>query len=201
VPGLRPGEGLPPLAATINLTVPLATLLGWTDAPGEAGGYGPIDPDTARALAGAAARHPGSRWEFTVTSPGGHALFTGTGRRRGNRGWIVTVKPIVTGTCDHRGQEPGYRPSPALQRIIRARTRTCCYPGCRRPATRCDLDHTIAHEDGGRTCECNLAPLCRRHHQLKQAQGWKLEQNSPGIMTWLTPAGRRYTTLPSQHPT
>jgi hypothetical protein len=43
--------------------------------------------------------------------------------------------------------------------------------------------------------------LCRRHHQLKQAQGWKLEQNSPGIMTWLTPAGRRYATLASQHPT
>ncbi|MGH3159394.1 MAG: DUF222 domain-containing protein [Streptosporangiaceae bacterium] len=200
-PGLQAGAGLPPLAGTINVTVPLASLLGWADAPGEAGGYGPIDAGTARTLARAAAGHPASRWQFTVTSPEGYALYTGTARRRGGTGWMVTVQPVATGQCDHRSQEPGYRPSPALQRLIRTRTRTCCYPGCRRPATQCDLDHTVAYEDGGRTCECDLAPLCRRHHQLKQAQGWKLEQNSPGVMTWLTPAGRRYTTLPSQHPT
>jgi hypothetical protein len=201
-PGLSEGAGLPPLAGVINVTVPLATLLGLADAPGEAGGYGPIDAGTARALACAAAGHPATRWQFTVTSPEGYALFAGSARRhRGNPGWMVTVQPVATGQCDHCDQEPGYRPSPALQRLIRTRTITCCYPGCRRPATRCDLDHTVAYEDGGRTCSCNLAPLCRRHHRLKQAQGWKLEQNSPGIMTWLTPAGRRYTTLPSQHPT
>jgi hypothetical protein len=36
---------------------------------------------------------------------------------------------------------------------------------------------------------------------MKQAQKWKIEQISPGVMAWLTPAGRRYITLPSQHPT
>jgi hypothetical protein len=113
----------------------------------------------------------------------------------------VTAEPITTGTCGHRGAEPGYRPSPALQRLIRARTRTCAGPGCRRPAGRCDLDHTIPHDQNGITCECNLAPLCRFCHRLKQAHGWKLRQASPGVMTWTTPAGRRYTTLPSKHPT
>ena len=113
----------------------------------------------------------------------------------------VTAVPIATGDCDHRHREPGYRPSPTLARLLRARTTTCCFPGCRRPATRCDLDHTIPYEDGGLTCECNLAPLCRRHHRLKQAEGWRLLQPSPGVLVWLTPAGRRYTTLPSQHPT
>jgi Domain of unknown function (DUF222) len=201
-PGLPPVTGLPPLAGIINVTVPLTTLLGWADAPGEAAGYGPIDAGTARVLARAAAAHPGSRWQFTVTSPDGQAVATGTARRRrGDPGWIVTIRPIATGGCDHRDQEPRYRPSPALQRLIRTRTRTCCFPGCRRPAIQCDLDHTIPHEEGGRTCACNLAPLCRRHHRLKQAQDWKLEQNSPGVMTWLTPSGRRYTTLPSKHPT
>jgi hypothetical protein len=121
----------------------------------------------------------------------------------GGSGWTVqvTAEPITTGDCDHHNAEPGYRPSPALQRLIRARTTTCTAPGCGRPATRCDLDHTIPHDDHGRTCECNLAPLCRFHHQVKQAENWTLEQPGPGIMTWLTPAGRRYVTLPSQHPT
>ena len=47
----------------------------------------------------------------------------------------------------------------------------------------------------------SLVPLCRHHHQVKQAQGWTLTQPAPGVLVWLTPAGRRYTTLPSQHPT
>jgi hypothetical protein len=41
-------------------------------------------------------------------------------------------------------------------------------------------------------------PLCRFCHRLKQAHGWTLTQASPGVMTWTTPAGRRYTTLPSK---
>jgi hypothetical protein len=36
---------------------------------------------------------------------------------------------------------------------------------------------------------------------MKQAEDWTLEQILPGVMAWLTPAGRRYITLPSQHPT
>jgi hypothetical protein len=44
------------------------------------------------------------------------------------------------------------------------------------------------------------APLCRRHHQAKQAYGWQLIQDQPGIMTWRTPHGRIYTTTPEPHP-
>ena len=213
-PGLRhppPADELPPLAGQIHLTVPLTTLLGHSEAPGAAAGYGPVDAGTARILACAAAGHPATRWHITVTSPAGHALATGTARgnparsnpAREGSGWTVqvTAEPITTGDCDHHNAEPGYRPSPALQRLIRARTTTCTAPGCGRPAARCDLDHTIPHDDDGLTCECNLAPLCRFHHQVKQAENWTLEQPSPGIMAWLTPAGRRYITLPSQHPT
>jgi hypothetical protein len=43
----------------------------------------------------------------------------------------------------------------------------------------------------------NLAPLCRRHHQAKQAPGWHLDQPQPGTMTWATPSGRSYTTHPT----
>jgi uncharacterized protein DUF222 len=198
--------GLPPLAGSVNLTIPLATLLGLSQAPGAAAGYGPLDPGSARALACAVAGHRATRWHITVTGPLGRALGHGSARAAAaadSSGWTVavTAEPLAAGSCDHRTAEPGYRPSPALQRLIRGRTAHCSWPGCGRPAARCDLDHSIPHDKDGLTCECNLAPLCRRHHRCKQAEGWRLEQPSPGIMAWQTPAGRRYITLPSKHPT
>jgi uncharacterized protein DUF222 len=210
------GEELPPLPGLISLTVPLTTLMQLGDAPGVATGHGPMDAHAARQLARIMAGHRGTRWQIIVTSPDGQALAHGAARgpvRPGGpgtgakaapgSGWSVRVitEPIAAEHCDHRNAEPGYRPSPGLQRLIRARTVTCTGPGCRRPAARCDLDHTIPHDDGGVTCECNLGPLCRFCHRLKQAQGWILKQASPGVMTWTTPAGRRYTTMPSKHPT
>jgi hypothetical protein len=62
------GAGLPPLAGSVNLTIPLATLLGLSQAAGAAAGYGPLDPATARALACAAAGHRDTRWHITVTA-------------------------------------------------------------------------------------------------------------------------------------
>ncbi len=38
------------------------------------------------------------------------------------------------------------------------------------------------------------APLGRRHHQAKQAPGWHLTQDQPGVMTWRMPHGRIYQT-------
>ena len=109
----------------------------------------------------------------------------------------VTITPLAAGTCDHRNQEPGYTLSPRLRHLIAARTECCTAPGCRRPATRCDFDHTIPYHAGGRSCECNVRPLCRRHHRCKQAPRWALEQPDPGTMIWTTPAGRTYTTVPT----
>jgi hypothetical protein len=325
----------PGLAARINVVVPLATLFGLSDLPGEVAAFGPVDAETARRLAAAAGGHPATRWCVTVAGkdgrPLGHgcargrhaapaSVFNGepndpqqscklcqgggsteargspggpgstgrpdsTGRpgstegrsppgecgqrdarpaRRRNRdvpghdplgpgssgdtcdrgpkrdgtgedwpgegwpgqdrrreagpsasGWDrvallraaefmrrlgITVTPLAVGTCDHRNEEPGYTPSRRLRHLIRARNTRCSFPGCRRPAVQCDLDHTVPYESGGRTCECNLAPLCRRHHRCKQSQGWQLDQPEPGILTWRTPAGRTYVTTPTMYP-
>jgi hypothetical protein len=84
--------------------------------------------------------------------------------------------------------------------LITIRQPTCSFPGCRRPAVRCDEDHTHPYDQGGRTCECNLAPLCRRHHRAKQAPGWHLAQDHPGIMTWRLPSGRTYQTAGDPYP-
>jgi hypothetical protein len=63
-----------------TLTVPLATLAGLADRPGQLSGIGPIDPWLARDLATAAARNPRTSWCVTATDPHGHAAFHGCGR-------------------------------------------------------------------------------------------------------------------------
>jgi hypothetical protein len=108
--------------------------------------------------------------------------------------------PIARGHCDHAHAEAGYRPSRKLQHLVRARSARCTAPGCGRPAARCDLDHTVPWDQGGITCECDLAPLCRHHHKCKQTQGWRLEQPEPGVLIWRTPAGRTYATAPTVYP-
>jgi hypothetical protein len=116
--------------------------------------------------------------------------------------WVagVEVAWLEAGECGHGRRVAGYRPSAVLEHLIRVRQQVCAFPGCQRAARRCDQDHTIPYDQGGRTCECNLAPLCRRHHQAKQAPGWHLDQPEPGTMIWATPSGRTYTTHPTVYP-
>ncbi|HEY0717335.1 MAG TPA: DUF222 domain-containing protein, partial [Streptosporangiaceae bacterium] len=202
-----PGPARPqPLAALINLTMPLTSMLGLADDPGVVAGFGPVDAPLARHLAARAATSPRTRLCLTITGDDGRA--TGHGCVPGpatlahlpGGGLTVTIEPLAQGTCDHRHQEPRYQPSRALRHLITARNPTCTAPGCRQPATRCDLDHTIPYDQDGRTCQCGLAPLCRHHHRCKQAQGWRLEQPQPGVMHWTTPAGRHYITTPDPYP-
>ncbi|MGH3793866.1 MAG: DUF222 domain-containing protein [Pseudonocardiaceae bacterium] len=95
---------------------------------------------------------------------------------------------------EHTGQltdlSAAYRPRRLLNLFVQARDRTCCFPGCRQPAHRCDLDHTIPHDDGGPTVAANLGPLCRYHHRLKTHTSWSLCQPEPGLFLWTSPTGR-----------
>jgi len=139
----------------------------------------------------------------------GRAVAYGCARARrpgdgeaAGRGWelTVTIRQLAVGDCVHQRESVGYQPSPTLRHVIGVRQRTCSFPGCRRPAARCDQDHTVPYDQGGRTCECNLAPLCRRHHRAKQAQGWRLDQPEPGVMVWALPHGRSYRVQPPAYP-
>ncbi len=105
----------------------------------------------------------------------------------------------VTG-CSHHEAEAHYRPSDRLRELVIARDQTCRSPRCRQPAWQADLDHTIPFGNGGRTCRCNIGPVCRREHQIKQRPGWRLDQPEPGIFEWTTPAGRRYRVTPDLYP-
>jgi hypothetical protein len=180
-----PGTG-PCLAALVNITVPLATALGLSGTPGEAGGFGLLDAGTARDLIAAAGRSPYTRWCVTVLHPDGTAAAHGCAPGRHPpppgpeppgpdqrpppdtkaqdylRSLGVRLAPIARGGCDHRHAETGYQPSRKLQHLIRTRSTRCTAPGCGRPAARCDLDHTVAWDKGGLTCECGIAPQCKR---------------------------------------
>jgi hypothetical protein len=197
------------LGGSVNLVMPAVTWLGLADIPGEIAGTGAADAATCRDLAKTLAALPALCWCLTLTDRNGHAVAHGCARAGPGppgtddpRSWLarITINPLETGVCTHRRQTTAYRPPPSLRHLIKIRDRRCGYPGCRRPAARCDDDHTIPHDQGGKTCECNLHPLCRRHHRAKQAPGWRLDQPEQGLLTWPLPSGRRYTTAPEAYP-
>jgi hypothetical protein len=105
--------------------------------------------------------------------------------------------PGASRTCTHTTHPDetlthgagSYRPPAAMRRLIDQRDATCRFPTCRHPATRTDCDHTLAHDQGGPTCPCNLALLCRFHHRTKQSHGWALHHLYPGVLMWITPTG------------
>jgi hypothetical protein len=112
-----------------------------------------------------------------------------------------TIHPIpVAGECDHRYESAGHDPSPLLRHLAEVRDGTCTRPGCARPAIRCDFEHTMPFEKGGRTCLCNGNPKCRHDHRVKQAPGWVNTQSPPGFHSWTAPSGRTYTRGPIEYP-
>ena len=226
-PGCRCAGGACGLGGSVNLTLPLATWLGTADRPGDITGLGPVDADTSRDLASRLAAGPATTWCLTLTDPGGRAAAHACARKGpeqlpgrprsagGDRGpppvpglpaalmtWLTSLKFewLERGDCAHERQGSAYRPGRKLRHLIQIRQRTCGHPGCRRPAEDCDLDHTIPYQDGGRTCECNLSPYCRRHHRTKQAPGWHVTHPQPGTLIWTTPSGRSYTVQPGKYP-
>jgi hypothetical protein len=215
-----------PMPAVINLVVHAGTLFGWDTTPTEAGGWGLLGADETRALVAAASRHPVTRWCLTLLGPDGAAAAHGCsvgqhpwippgpsgGPSPGRppdpaqaerlaaflRGLNVIPVPVVTGACDHTAAEPRYTPSRKLAHLVRARTATCDAPGCAAQAVHADLDHTLAYP-GGPTCQCNLAPRCRRHHKAKQAPDWEVKRLERGVSRWTLPSGRVHTTGPTSY--
>ncbi|QAY63752.1 HNH endonuclease [Xylanimonas allomyrinae] len=155
----------------IYVTVPVLTLLGRADEPAMLDGSVPIDPETARELAGLA-----TSFTRLLTHPENGAV-------------------LAVGSSS-------YRPPADLRHYLKVRDVTCRFPGCARPASAADADHTIARADGGGTHAGNLAELCRRHHVLKHQSRFTVSQSAvgDGTLTWTTPTGRTYVTRPDPVP-
>jgi hypothetical protein len=123
------------------------------------------------------------------------AIIT-SARQAADRAAGRAAADAAAGGCAHTQASPAYKVPARLREFINLRDLTCRFPTCRQPAQRCDADHTKPHDQGGPTCVCNLGPLCRFHHQLKQHREWQLDQPAPGGFTWTTPTGRTYHVQP-----
>lgn len=111
--------------------------------------------------------------------------------------WERVMTHPITGVVLHTDS---YQRTAAIDRHLRARDRHCRFPGCRVPAIRCEVDHTIDYALGGETHVCNLCYLCQRHHSMKQFTTWKVRQLAGGVLEWTSPTGTIYTDIPTAYP-
>ncbi|MQW76048.1 DUF222 domain-containing protein [Nocardioides sp. dk4132] len=125
------------------------------------------------------------------------------------RGWCggdaqVVIKPVIDLDAHHHTD--AYAIPDRLTEQTRVTQPVCAFPWCERPARRCDTDHVVAHGDGGPTCSCNLAPLCRRHHRAKTHTVWTYDKTDAATYLWRSPHGlhlvkdRGETRLVAAHP-
>lgn len=89
-----------------------------------------------------------------------------------------------------------YRPTAAQRRFVAARDVHCRFPNCMRPAAHCDVDHVVAHADGGATEPANLQLLCRRHHRVKTHGAWAVAMTPDGVCVWQSPLGQWFRSAP-----
>jgi hypothetical protein len=120
----------------------------------------------------------------------------------------ATWRRVLT---DHTGQvcsvgTTSYRPGADLTRTVQARDVTCTFPGCRQPATRCEIDHRVPYDFDRspaeqafdpQTCEANLHALCKHHHQAKTEGWWQVTHNpATGVSLWTDRHGLTYARHP-----
>jgi hypothetical protein len=200
--------------------LPLLTVLGLADNPGEAAGLGAIDPALVRQLA-AAASGAGNQtgWHLSLVNDQGWVTSHGCppANRRSNRakadnaGTVritfppdqaraFTLYPVAIFDCDHTYRTGQHDPGDLLRHLTEVRDGTCARPGCARPARNCDYEHAQPFESGGWTCMCNGAMTDEHDHQIKQKPSWHVKQIAPGFRQWTTPSGRHYTSQPRQYP-
>jgi len=157
-------------SGVVDIRVDLDTLAALAEHPGELAGYGPVIADIARQTA---EDQPDGEWRYTITNP-------------------KTGQPIRTGTTRRR-------PSTAERGAVESRNPTCVFPGCRMPATECDLNHRIRWADGGPTDVDHLDPLCRHGHIIHHDGHWSYTRHPNGDYQWISKLGHTYVT-PHQPP-
>ncbi|MBY4310937.1 DUF222 domain-containing protein [Rhodococcus fascians] len=95
-----------------------------------------------------------------------------------------------------------YRPDALTIAAVRLRDRHCRFPGCHRPAARCQLDHVIPFDHanplgGGWTTVNNLQCLCEYHHSVKTAGYWAAVMLPGGAILWTSTSKTTRITLPA----
>ena len=117
-------------------------------------------------------------------------------------GVAETVRTIPTDPAE-LDESPSYN-FPLMHKLqMEASDVTCRFPGCTRPASRCEKDHIVnsPHTDptsDGPTHVSNGMNLCGPHHREKTSGRWKASTPDGGYTVhWTGPDGREYTTCAS----
>lgn len=109
--------------------------------------------------------------------------------------WTRLFTDPVTGSLTSIDDRAARIPT-TWRRWLHARDGTCRAPGCTRPATDCDIDHTVRREHDGPTALDNLSCLCRTHHRIKDEGVWDLRLDPDGTQHWTSIWGTTHTTRP-----
>ena len=84
--------------------------------------------------------------------------------------------------------------SPALRRALHHRDQGCRFPGCGLPFGQ---GHHIRHwAHGGPTTLSNLALLCRRHHRAVHEEGYQVDRQPDGTLSFRRPNGEILPPVP-----
>jgi len=168
--GAQPTPAPTGFASRVTLTVPLATLTGLADRPGELSGLGPVDPWLTRDLAAAAAQNPKTTWCVTVTDANGHAVGHGCARPepRSHRKRAGPGPPgfsFAPASRDHPPRESGpwrlRTPSDGPDLIIPLESLTTDPCDHRQQANGHDPGVKLRHLSQVRHATCT-SPVCRR---------------------------------------
>jgi hypothetical protein len=181
--GTRPGsDGSEMPAMHGQIIVPISTALGADVELGELVGYGPLLPSTTRELLA----HAEAVQRVLVDAATGQVIGVDDPEPYDLEplDWMLTQpasipyprtdpdgNTTISGCAPHgRREGPGaYRPTPRLIRLVKTRDRTCRFPGCRRHARSCDVDHPVPYPLGA-TEPCNLHCL-RLLHECSRCRG------------------------------
>ncbi|GLY31380.1 HNH endonuclease signature motif containing protein [Kineosporia sp. NBRC 101731] len=180
-PSLPSQQGRKPV---LVVTISLDTLRGTNDLPGELKRSGTIPADLAREIA----RQAGQVIVIPVHgTTGQHAHGPGD-----------------QANCTETS--PRYKPRQSVIDKVLGRFQQCVHPGCGRDAAQCDVDHAIPFAKGGKSCPCNLVPLCRFHHRLKTHAAWTPRLTRPdepypeGTIEWRSRLGQHHIEIPEPLP-
>ncbi len=94
--------------------------------------------------------------------------------------------------------------TPHQRRAITLRDGGCLIPGCRVPASWCEIHHVVPDVDGGPTHTDNGVLLCWFHHRTIETSGWgiRMIHGVPQVRppVWLDPGGgwRQVTKSPTR---
>src|SRR6058998_2208877 len=128
----------------------------------------------------------------SVLKDGAH-VSSGTAQRLA----CYATRVVMRHAPDGRVMEVGSRTRtipPALRRALDHRDRGCRFPGCGLPFGQ---GHHIRHwAQGGPTTLSNLALLCRRHHRAVHEEGYEMDRQPDGELSFRRPDGRLVPEVP-----